>query len=194
MAEENATTTADATAQNTGTGTATSEEGQAASGETLDIGGSAASESSAASDSRPLGEPAKPDAGGFVWGTGRRKSAVARVRVRPFSDEREPQFLVNGRDVKDYFPQPQHLLACMKPLEATNTRSGLDVFVKAHGGGPTGQAEAVLLGVARALKGYDPATEQTLRDEGFLTRDPRQVERKKPGQPGARKRFQFSKR
>ncbi len=164
----------------------------------LDLGSASASseagEGKPVNAVRPLGEQAKPDAGGFVWGTGRRKSAVARVRVRPFSDEREPQFLINGREMNDYFPLPQHRLACLKPLEATNTRGGLDVFVQAHGGGPTGQAEAVLLGVARALKGYDPHTENTLRDEGFLTRDPRKVERKKPGQPGARKRFQFSKR
>jgi small subunit ribosomal protein S9 len=139
---------------------------------------------------RPLAEPAKPDKGGFVWGTGRRKSSVARVRIKPG----EGKFLVNKRDVKEYFSEPQHKAACHKPLEVTDTLGKLDIHVNVHGGGITGQAEAILLGVARALKGYDPTLEATLRGNNLLTRDPREVERKKPGQPGARKRFQFSKR
>ncbi len=139
---------------------------------------------------RPLAEPAKPDKGGFVWGTGRRKSAVARVRVKPG----EGKFLVNKRDVNEFFSEPQHKSACHKPLEVTDTLGKLDVHVNVHGGGITGQAEAILLGVARALKGYDPTLEATLRANNLLTRDPREVERKKPGQPGARRRFQFSKR
>ncbi|GAB4190100.1 MAG: 30S ribosomal protein S9 [Phycisphaeraceae bacterium] len=143
-----------------------------------------------AEQTRPLAEPAKPDKGGFIWGTGRRKSAVARVRIKPG----EGKFLINGREVDSYFTEPQHQAACRRPLEVTQTLGKLDVFVNAHGGGITGQAEAVLLGVARALKGYDPTLEATLRANGLLTRDPREVERKKPGQPGARRRFQFSKR
>ena len=139
---------------------------------------------------RPLSEPAKPDKGGFVWGTGRRKSAVARVRVKPG----EGKFMVNKRDVNEYFSEPQHQAACNKPLELTQTLGKLDVHVNVHGGGITGQAEAILLGVARALKGYDPTLEAALRSNNLLTRDPREVERKKPGQPGARRRFQFSKR
>jgi small subunit ribosomal protein S9 len=133
---------------------------------------------------------AKPDAGGFFWGTGRRKSSVARVRIRPG----EGKFLVNGREVDEYFTEPQHRQACRQALQLTKTEGKLDVLVKVEGGGITGQAGAILLGVARALKAYDSTLEPILRDNGLLTRDPREVERKKPGQPGARKRFQFSKR
>jgi small subunit ribosomal protein S9 len=150
----------------------------------------AAETPAAVEEVRPLSEPAKPDRGGFVWGTGRRKSSVARVRVKPG----EGKFLVNKRDVNEYFSEPQHKAACHKPLEITDTLGKLDVHVNVHGGGITGQAEAILLGVARALKGYDPTLEASLRGNNLLTRDPREVERKKPGQPGARKRFQFSKR
>lgn len=138
----------------------------------------------------PLSAPAKPDRGGFVWGTGRRKSAVARVRVRPG----EGKFLIKGREVDDYFSEPQHRAACRVVLEEAGVLDKLDVYVNVDGGGITGQAEAILLGVARAIKGYDPALEPMLRENNFLTRDDRRVERKKPGQPGARKRFQFSKR
>lgn len=144
---------------------------------------------------RPLSEPATPDAGGFVWGTGRRKAAVARVRVKPG----EGKFLIKGngskqREVDDFFSEPQHRAACLAPLKATETEGKVDVYVNLHGGGITGQAGAVTLGLARALKGYDPTLEQVLRDNNFLTRDPREVERKKYGQRGARRRFQFSKR
>ncbi|MFA9476779.1 30S ribosomal protein S9 [Phycisphaerales bacterium AB-hyl4] len=131
-----------------------------------------------------------PDKGGFVWGTGRRKSAVARVRVKPG----DGKFLINKKEVNDFFSEAQHREQALAALKATKTEGKLDVFVKVHGGGITGQAGAVLLGLARALKGYDPALEQTLRDNAYLTRDPREVERKKYGQAGARKRFQFSKR
>ncbi len=146
---------------------------------------------------RPLGVAATPDAGGFVWGTGRRKSSVARVRVRPADHPKaggKASFTINGKEVSDYFSELQHQAACVAPLKATNTAENLEVIVQAHGGGITGQAEAILLGVARALKGYDPTTEQTLRDNNLLTRDARKVERKKYGQRGARRRFQFSKR
>lgn len=139
---------------------------------------------------RPLRQPAIPDKGGFIWGTGRRKSAIARVRLRPGSG----QFLINKRPVEQYFSEPQHQKACHAALDATNTKGKVDIFVNAHGGGITGQAEAVLLGVARALLGHDPALESILRDQGYLTRDPRKVERKKYGLAGARRRFQFSKR
>lgn len=147
-------------------------------------------EPTAETQARPLAAPATPDAGGFVWGTGRRKASVARVRVKPG----EGKFLINGREVDNYFTEPQHQAACRAGLETTDTQGKLDVFVNVHGGGITGQAEAVLLGVARALKGYDPTLEQALRDAGYLSRDPRKVERKKYGQAGARRRFQFSKR
>jgi small subunit ribosomal protein S9 len=147
---------------------------------------------------RPLRDPVQPDKGGFVWGTGRRKSAIARVRIKP-AEKGEGKFLISGpkakdRTVEEFFSEPQHRNACYAALEATDTKGNLDVLVTTKGGGITGQAEAILLGVARALVGYDPALEQKLRDEGYMTRDPREVERKKYGQRGARRRFQFSKR
>lgn len=139
----------------------------------------------------PQSKPsAKPDVGGFIWGTGRRKTAVARVRVKPG----DGKYLINKKQVDQYFTEPQHRNACRAPLVATKTEGKLDVFVNVHGSGIMGQAEAVLLGLSRALKGYDSSLEPTLRDNNYLTRDPREVERKKYGQRGARRRFQFSKR
>jgi small subunit ribosomal protein S9 len=138
----------------------------------------------------PARQPATPDRGGFIWGTGRRKTAVARVRIRPG----DGKFTVNNRSVEDYFSEPQHQNACWAPMKATGTNGQFDVHVKSHGGGMTGHAEAVLLGVARALLNYDPHLEPILRDNGYVTRDPRKVERKKYGQVGARRKFQFSKR
>ena len=143
---------------------------------------------------RPAAAPAKADQGGFYWGTGRRKTAVARVRLRPAAEKDKGKFLVNEREVDKYFSEPQHRDACRACLRDTKTEGQLDVLVNVHGGGITGQAEAILLGVARALKGYDPTLEPILRDKDRLTRDPREVERKKYGQRGARRRFQFSKR
>ena len=143
-----------------------------------------------ATQTKPITPAVKPDAGGFIWGTGRRKTAVARVRVKPG----DGKFLINKREIDVFFSEPQHRGACKAPLKATHTEGKLDVFVNVRGGGITGQAEAILLGVARALKGYDPSLESILRDNDYLTRDPREVERKKYGQPGARRRFQFSKR
>lgn len=159
--------------------------------ETLDLGALTAEDTAAPTEQvRPLSEPAKPDMGGFIWGTGRRKSAVARVRIKPG----DGKFLIKGKPVDNFFSEPQHQAQCLAPLKATGMEGKLDVFVNTHGGGITGQAGAVMLGLARALKGYDPTLEQALRDENYLTRDPREVERKKYGQAGARKRFQFSKR
>ena len=135
-------------------------------------------------------KPAKPDMGGFIWGTGRRKSSVARVRVKPGKGELK----INKRDVHEYFSQEQDRESVTAPLKATDTLGALDVFVNVKGGGTTGQAGATMLGIARALKNYDPNLMKQLRDGGYLTRDSRMVERKKPGKPGARKSFQFSKR
>ncbi len=126
----------------------------------------------------------------WFWGTGRRKSSVARARVRPG----EAGVDVNGREVDKFFTEMQHRQAVQAPLEVTKTTSGLEVHVNVRGGGITGQAEACRLAVARALKDYDPSLEEALRDRGYLTVDARKVERKKYGQPGARRRFQFSKR
>ena len=133
---------------------------------------------------------ATPDMGGFIWGTGRRKSSVARVRVKPGNGE----LMINKQQVHEYFSQEKDRNAISAPLKATDTVGSLDVFVNVKGGGTTGQAGATMLGIARALKAYDPNLMQALRDGGYLTRDSRMVERKKPGQPKARKSFQFSKR
>jgi len=131
--------------------------------------------------------PAKPT---FVWGVGRRKSAVARVRIAPGSGKIE----VNGRTLNDYFTNERDRKAIFGPLEVTNTGGKMDIFVNAAGGGPTGQAGAIVMGLGRALAKYDQSLEGALRNGRFLTRDSRMKERKKYGQRGARRRFQFSKR
>ncbi len=128
--------------------------------------------------------------GGYFWGTGRRKTSVARVRIRPGKGELK----INNRELEKYFSRPQDINNVLAPLKATHTDKSLDVFVNVQGGGITGQSGAVMLGIARALKNYDPSLLQVLRDGGYLTRDGRMVERKKPGLAGARRRFQFSKR
>jgi small subunit ribosomal protein S9 len=127
---------------------------------------------------------------GYWWGTGRRKCAVARVRIRPGSGK----LIVNKKDLDDFFTREQDRKAVVAPLKTVRAENAFDVFINVKGGGTTGQAGASLLGVARALKSYDENYIQALRDGGHLTRDPRMVERKKPGQRGARRRFQFSKR
>jgi small subunit ribosomal protein S9 len=121
---------------------------------------------------------------------GRRKSSVARVRLIPGEGKR----IVNGLSPKDYFCREVLVTMMEQPLELTATRDRYDVVVNVQGGGPSGQAGAVRLGVSRALIQIDPAHKKTLRVSGLLTRDSRMKERKKYGQPGARKRFQFSKR
>ena len=123
-------------------------------------------------------------------GLGRRKTSVARVWLRPGTGE----WQVNGRGFEDYFPRGSHQTHCEEPLIATNTKGRFDVQVNVDGGGQTGQAGAVRMALARALLTYDKDLRGALREKGLLTRDPREVERKKPGRPGARKRFQFSKR
>ncbi|MHC4648323.1 MAG: 30S ribosomal protein S9 [Planctomycetota bacterium] len=128
--------------------------------------------------------------GGYWWGTGRRKSSVARVRIRPG----EGKLMINKREMGDYFPREQDRRAVLAPLNAVEALKSFDVFANVRGGGTSGQSGAVSLGIARALKNYDENYIQSLRDGGHLTRDSRMVERKKYGQSGARKRFQFSKR
>ncbi len=137
-----------------------------------------------------LREPKKPDKAGFLWGTGRRKTAVARVRIKPGSGK----FTVNGKAVEAFFTEIRDHNAVRSPLKVTNTTDSLDIVAAVKGGGFTGQAGAVMLGLARALKDYDPSIEPALRENSLLTRDARKVERKKYGQSGARRRFQFSKR
>ena len=126
----------------------------------------------------------------FIWGMGRRKSAVARVRIRPG----DGKFLVNKREVDRFFCIDKDRRAVRTPLNVTETTKSMDVFVNVRGGGISGQAGAVVLGLARALLKADADYEPKLREHNLLRRDPRKVERKKYGQPGARKRFQFSKR
>jgi len=126
----------------------------------------------------------------FIWGVGRRKSAVARVRIAPGSGKIE----INGRTLNDYFTNERDRKAIFGPLEVTNTGGKMDVLVNATGGGPTGQAGAIVMGLGRALAKYDQSLEVPLRGGSFLTRDSRMKERKKYGQRGARRRFQFSKR
>jgi small subunit ribosomal protein S9 len=126
----------------------------------------------------------------FVWGTGRRKKAVARVRIRPGTGK----FTVNKRESHDFFQHEFEREAIIAPLRAAKMLTSWDIWVNVDGGGFTGQAGAVLLGLARALVKAAPESEAALRDMGLLTRDARMKERKKYGQRGARRRFQFSKR
>jgi small subunit ribosomal protein S9 len=126
----------------------------------------------------------------FTWGTGRRKTAVARVRIR----EGTGKFLVNDQDFNVYFPLEVQQMDVKSPLALTDMAGRVDVFVNVRGSGKLSQSGAVLLGLARALKEYRPDLEAALRDSGFLTRDARMVERKKFGHKKARKSFQFSKR
>ena len=121
---------------------------------------------------------------------GRRKEAVCRVYVKPGSGK----WAVNGRTLGDYFPRPTLVSAIQQPFTATDMLGRFDVMAHIEGGGLTGQAGALRLAVARALVAMDEGHRRKLRDLGLLTRDARAVERKKPGRPGARKRFQFSKR
>jgi len=122
--------------------------------------------------------------------TGRRKTSVARVILRPGSG----QLTVNRRSLEDYFPAEALRMELRQPLAATETEGQFDIVIVAHGGGIHGQAGAARHGIARALLSFNPELRPKLRQGGFLTRDPRAKERKKYGQKGARKRFQFSKR
>ena len=121
---------------------------------------------------------------------GRRKAAIARVFLTPGKGE----IKVNGKDYKEYFTVPQFQKVVVQALAQINQAENYDVKVNVCGGGFKGQAEAIRLGIARALVEINPEDRVALKKEGFLSRDSRVVERKKPGRPGARKRFQFSKR
>jgi small subunit ribosomal protein S9 len=123
-------------------------------------------------------------------GTGRRKTSVARVRIRPGAG----QLVINERSLEDYFKTDQDRNAVVAPLEHTGVRGSVDVIIRVHGGGGTGQAGACMQGIARALMRYDSDLDAKLREKHFLTRDARMKERKKPGLHGARRGTQFSKR
>jgi small subunit ribosomal protein S9 len=124
------------------------------------------------------------------YGTGRRKSAIARVFLRPGSGE----FKVNGKAYEEYFVTEQQRVAAKRPLVLTETTANFDVVTTVIGGGVNGQADAVKMGIARALLQFNIELRKALKSDGLLTRDARSKERKKYGQKGARKRFQFSKR
>ena len=127
---------------------------------------------------------------GDALGTGRRKSSVARVRVRAGSGK----ITINNKSPEDYFPVEQDQKAIIETLEAVGQREAVDLVIRVSGGGTTGQAGACRMGLARALVGFNEELFATLRDGGFLTRDSRMKERKKPGLHGARRGTQFSKR
>lgn len=138
----------------------------------------------------PTGRVVDPGERKYIWGTGRRKSAVARVRVRPGSGG----FVVNGKPVTDYFAVTQFISEAQLPLTDLGVGDKVDVAVKVHGSGPHGQAGAVRLGLGRALIAMYPDAERMLRDKKHLSRDPRKVERKKYGLKGARKAYPLVKR
>ncbi|MGD9930673.1 MAG: 30S ribosomal protein S9 [Mangrovibacterium sp.] len=121
---------------------------------------------------------------------GRRKTAVARI----FVSEGKGNITINNRELKEYFPNGTLQYIVMQPLNLLGVADQYDIKVNLDGGGIKGQAEAVRLAIARALVDINPESKSELKHAGFMTRDPREVERKKPGQPKARKRFQFSKR
>ncbi len=126
----------------------------------------------------------------LALGTGRRKTSVARVYLR----EGSGKITINGKDVETYFSNPSMVYIVKQPLDVTDTLTKFDLLINVKGGGITGQAGACRHGLSRALVAYDETNIRPLRANGFLTRDPRMVERKKYGQPGARRKFQFSKR
>ncbi len=127
---------------------------------------------------------------GDALGTGRRKTSVARVRIRSGNGK----IVINRRELIDFFKNDQDRACVVGPLEVTGKRDEVDVVIRVNGGGLTGQSGACRMGIARALVSYDSETFQKLRDEGFLTRDSRMKERKKYGLHGARRGTQFSKR
>lgn len=130
------------------------------------------------------------DSKNLALGTGRRKTSVARVYLRKGNGT----ITVNGKSVSDYFNREELIYIVNQPLEVTDNKASYDVLVTVNGGGKSGQAGAILLGLSRALSNHDESNYKTLRANGFMTRDDRMVERKKYGQRGARRRFQFSKR
>lgn len=129
-----------------------------------------------------------------VNAVGRRKAAVARVFIKEGEGEGKGKITINKRDLKVYFPSPLLQYVVLQPLNKLGVAEKYDININLNGGGYNGQAEAARLGIARALVKINPDDKSALRSEGFMTRDSRIVERKKPGQPKARKRFQFSKR
>ncbi|MBM3248987.1 MAG: 30S ribosomal protein S9 [Candidatus Omnitrophica bacterium] len=124
------------------------------------------------------------------WATGRRKNAIARVKLTAGKGS----FVVNGESLEKYFPRETDRILIKQPLEVTNMSTNIDILANLVGGGKTGQAGALRLGISRALSFFNEANRPALKKEGLLRRDPRMKERKKYGQKGARKRFQWTKR
>lgn len=137
-----------------------------------------------------MSSPAEATGTQKFYGTGRRREAVARVFMKMGTGE----FTVNGRPVKEYFRNVAWLTRAVQPLKFTQTEGQVDVIATANGGGAGGQADAVRMGLSRALAIFNAELRPALRKNGYLTRDPRMKERKKYGQKGARRRFQYSKR
>jgi len=127
---------------------------------------------------------------GYLWGTGRRKEAVAQVRLT----SGDGKILINASPLDQYFPRDLLQIIVKQPLELTQTLNKVDLMIRVKGGGKSGQAGAIRHGISRALIIFNESFRPSLRKAGYLTRDPRMKERKKYGQPGARKKFQFSKR
>ena len=158
-------------------------------GPQLDIGSDAPAEPTVDPNWRPVIR-GKIDRFGVAMGTGRRKTSVARVRIKPG----DGKIQINGRDLDEYISVERDREMVLAPLEATEQKGKVDVWVRVKGGGTTGQTGAIVLGIARALQGMQPELHHTLSEAGFLTRDGRMVERKKYGLRKARRSFQFSKR
>jgi small subunit ribosomal protein S9 len=164
-----------------------------------DVGYTPAPSTASAPAPRPLRAAKPADKRGWWWGTGRRKTAIARIRLKPAQGDNSAGIAIETqagkiKTVSEYFCEERDRVDAESPLRLCNVFDKLQVVAKMSGGGFMGQAQALRLAVARALRDYDPTTETALRDAGFLTRDSRKVERKKYGQAGARRRFQFSKR
>jgi small subunit ribosomal protein S9 len=177
-----------APAESVSSASETDEDAGIASG--LDIGSEAPQEMDILPERPAPVVRGKIDRFGVAWGTGRRKTAVARVRLKEGSGE----FVVNGRSFTEYFPMERDQKLVFGPLEAAGLEGKVDINVRVNGGGTTGQTGAVVLGIARAIQAKYPEFHATLSEEGFLTRDGRMVERKKYGFKKARRSFQFSKR
>jgi small subunit ribosomal protein S9 len=147
---------------------------------------------------KPMRQAKPADKHGWWWGTGRRKTAVARIRMKPAEGAKATITFecASGKvkSVSEYFTEARDRSDAELSLKLTGMLGRMMVVVSAHGGGAMGQAQATRLAIARALREYDPSFEAVLRQNGLLTRDSREVERKKYGQAGARRRFQFSKR
>ena len=156
----------------------------------LTLGSGAPADEEAAPAHEPRIARGKLDKFGIAMGTGRRKTAVARVRIKPGSGK----FSVNDRELEDYFPVERYRLTVQAPLRDTDNMGKYDIWVRVNGGGPTGQSGAIVLGIARALEVLNPNLHEALRGGGYLSRDSRMVERKKFGFKKARRSFQFSKR